>query len=67
MVTLYEQGVVPLLQVHDELCFSVQNLEQAVKYARVMETAIPLEVPSQCDIEWGPSWGETRLMEPEND
>jgi DNA polymerase I-like protein with 3'-5' exonuclease and polymerase domains len=25
-----------------------------------METAIPLEVPSKCDIEIGPSWGEAK-------
>jgi DNA polymerase I-like protein with 3'-5' exonuclease and polymerase domains len=65
MVKLFEQGVVPLLQVHDELCFSVETKEQAEQYARAMETAITLEVPSKCDIDWGPSWGEARPMEPE--
>jgi DNA polymerase I-like protein with 3'-5' exonuclease and polymerase domains len=67
MVQLYDQGVVPLLQVHDELCFSVNTQEQAREYAAVMENAIPLEVPSKCDIDWGPSWGEARPMDPEKD
>jgi len=67
MVQLYDQGVVPLLQVHDELCFSVNTQEQAREYATVMENAIPLEVPSKCDIDWGPSWGEARPMDPEKD
>lgn len=58
MVDLYEAGVIPLLQVHDELDCSVQNLPQAQKIAAVMEKAIQLKVPNKCDIELGPSWGE---------
>jgi DNA polymerase I-like protein with 3'-5' exonuclease and polymerase domains len=23
-----------------------------------MENAVPLEIPSKCDVEIGPSWGE---------
>ena len=60
MQLLFEQGVVPLLQVHDELCFSVKNKEEAQKHAKIMETAVELALPSRCDIEIGPSWGETR-------
>jgi len=58
MVDLYKEGVVPLLQVHDELDCSVQNLPQAQKIAAVMEKAVLLKVPNKCDIELGPSWGE---------
>ena len=47
-----------LLQVHDELDCSVQNLPQAQKIAAVMEKAVLLKVPSKCDIELGPNWGE---------
>jgi len=25
-----------------------------------MENAVPLEIPSKCDIEIGPSWGEAK-------
>jgi DNA polymerase I-like protein with 3'-5' exonuclease and polymerase domains len=60
MQLLFEQGVIPLLQVHDELCFSVKNKEEAQKHAKIMETAVELALPSRCDIEIGPSWGETR-------
>ncbi|HCN70536.1 MAG TPA: hypothetical protein DIS96_02000 [Pusillimonas sp.] len=60
MQLLFEQGVVPLLQVHDELCFSVKNEEEAQKYAKVMETAVELTLPSRCDVEIGPNWGESR-------
>ena len=59
MVDLYEAGERPLLQVHDELGCSVANIEHAKKIREVMEAAIKLQVPSKCDIDLGPSWGET--------
>lgn len=58
MVDLYQAGKLPLLQIHDEIAMSVQSVEEAHEIARVMETAVPLEVPSKCDVEIGPSWGE---------
>jgi DNA polymerase I-like protein with 3'-5' exonuclease and polymerase domains len=47
-----------MLQVHDELAFSVDSPEQAKELARIMENAVPLQVPNKCDVEVGPSWGE---------
>ena len=58
MVHLYKMGKLPMLQIHDELAMSVKSKEEAQEIARVMENAIPLEVPNVCDIEMGPSWGE---------
>ncbi len=58
MVNLYKMGKLPMLQLHDELAMSVKNREEAEEIARVMENAVPLEVPNVCDIEMGPSWGE---------
>ena len=60
MVQLYQMGKLPLLQIHDELAMSVKNLEEAQEIAKVMENAVPLEVPNVCDIEMGPSWGEAK-------
>jgi DNA polymerase I-like protein with 3'-5' exonuclease and polymerase domains len=60
MVDLYERGERPLLQVHDELGCSVASIEHAKKIRGVMESAIKLQVPSKCDIDLGPSWGETK-------
>jgi DNA polymerase I-like protein with 3'-5' exonuclease and polymerase domains len=53
-----ECNALPLVQVHDELCFSVKSREQAEELRRVMETCVELEVPSKVDLEMGPSWGE---------
>jgi len=60
MVNLYKAGKLPMLQVHDELAMSVTDRAEAEEIAGVMETAVPLEVPSKCDIEIGPSWGEAK-------
>jgi DNA polymerase I-like protein with 3'-5' exonuclease and polymerase domains len=53
-----QAGQVPMLQVHDELAFSVASAEQAREISAVMANAVPLCVPNKCDIDIGPSWGE---------
>ena len=58
MVDLYKMGKLPMVQIHDEIAMSVKSVDEANEIARVMESAIPLEVPSKCDVEIGPSWGE---------
>ena len=58
MVNIYEQGRLPLVQIHDEIAMSVKNREDANTIAEIMENAVPLEIPSKCDVEIGPSWGE---------
>ena len=58
MVDVYEElGVVPLIQVHDELDCSVKDEKEAKEIQRVMETCVELEVPSKADIDLGESWG----------
>ena len=58
MVDIYQAGHIPLVQIHDEIAMSVSSTAQAHEIAAIMEAAIPLEVPSKCDVEIGPSWGE---------
>ena len=60
MVDLYKQGILPMLQIHDEIAMSVKNIDEANAVAKVMVDAVPLEVPSKCDVEIGPSWGEAK-------
>ena len=59
MVALYKEGKLPLVQIHDEIAMSVKNVDEAKEIAKVMENVLPLEVPSKCDVEIGPSWGES--------
>ncbi len=59
-LAVYKAGYTPILQVHDELAFSVDSLEEAKMLRDLMIHAVELVVPSKCDIEMGPSWGEAK-------
>jgi DNA polymerase I-like protein with 3'-5' exonuclease and polymerase domains len=58
MVALHKAGFHLMLQVHDEIALSVKTVEEAREAARIMVSAVELEVPSRVDTEIGPSWGE---------
>ncbi len=60
MVNIYETGRIPLIQIHDEVAISVKSCEEAKEVAKIMENAVPLEVPNKCDVEIGSSWGEAK-------
>jgi len=60
MVNLYKEGVIPHIQVHDELDVSVESDNQAKKIIEVMEASAELLVPNKVDYEKGPSWGEIK-------
>ena len=60
MVQLYKEGVVPHIQIHDELDVSVESPEQAEKIIEVMEQAVKLQVPNKVDYEKGKNWGEIK-------
>jgi len=58
MLALYREGVIPHIQIHDELDISVENMEQAKTICKVMESAIELQVPNKVDYEEGDTWGD---------
>ena len=60
MVALYEEGILPMLQVHDELDLSIENEAQGERVVEIMENCVNLEVPSVVDAEFGPNWGEAK-------
>ena len=62
MRELVNNGFLPLLQVHDELCFSSADSKEVEKIAKIMETCIELEVPCKVDIEYGDSWGTAKTV-----
>ena len=49
MADCFNAGLIPLLTVHDELCFSVEGEEQAARIKEIMETGLPLKIPSKVD------------------
>ena len=57
MLELYKEGIIPHIQVHDELDISVKSKEHADKIKQIMESAVDLEVPNKVDYESGPNWG----------
>ena len=60
MIECFKMGYTPLLQIHDELCFSVYDEKDMKNIKDCMENAIEnLRVPFKVDIELGLNWGET--------
>jgi len=58
MLDCYNEGLTPMLTVHDELCFNIESQEQADRIKEIMETGVPLKVPSKIDVDIKPDWGE---------
>ena len=60
MLELYRQGMLPMLQMHDELDFSISSEREENLVTEVMEHCVELSVPTLVDAELGPSWGEAK-------
>jgi DNA polymerase I-like protein with 3'-5' exonuclease and polymerase domains len=60
MVMLYEKGILPHIQIHDELCLSVKNEEDASLIKTTMEEAIPLLIKNKVTYKKGNSWGSIK-------
>ena len=58
MVDLYNEGIVPHIQIHDELDISVKDDDEAKRIIKIMENAVNLKVPNKVDYEFGNSWGD---------
>jgi DNA polymerase I-like protein with 3'-5' exonuclease and polymerase domains len=60
MVMLYEKGIIPHIQIHDELCVSIKDEETRIMVQKTMEEAIILKVNNKVDYEYGPNWGSLK-------
>jgi DNA polymerase I-like protein with 3'-5' exonuclease and polymerase domains len=58
MLDLYKEGIVPHIQIHDELDISVIDDNQAKKIVEIMEGAVTLAIPNKVDYESGKTWGD---------
>ena len=58
MVDLASEGLLPLIQIHDELDFSVGSEKDQKKIIEIMENSVNLKVPSKVDVALGDNWGE---------
>ena len=61
MVDLYKEGIIPMIQIHDELAISFNgDKEMKEKIVNVMENSIEMSVPSKVDVAIGNNWGEAK-------
>ena len=58
MLDLYKEGIIPHIQIHDELDISVKDDQEAKRIIEIMENAVSLAVPNKVDYEFGKSWGD---------
>lgn len=54
------EGMLPLLQMHDELGHSVPNAVYARRIVEIMRDVVKECVPFKVDAEFGPTWGECK-------
>ena len=57
MIELHKEGIIPHIQVHDELDISVKDDKEAKQIVQIMESSVDLEVPNKVDYEAGENWG----------
>ena len=60
MVELHKEGIIPMIQIHDELAISMENDSKKVKIIEIMENCLEMEIPSKVDLAIGNNWGEAK-------
>ena len=58
MIDCFKEGFLPIIQIHDELCFNVRPAKDSERIRKIMENCIPeLKVPSKVDVAINKDWG----------
>ena len=58
MIDCFKEGFLPIIQIHDELCFNVSPAKDSERIREIMENCIPeLKVPSKVDVAINKDWG----------
>jgi len=60
MLDCYNAGHLPMLQIHDELCFNVKDEAHAKTIQKIMEQSIEFKVPFVVEYGLGDSWGKAK-------
>ncbi len=61
MAQCWDEGLVPMLQMHDELSFSLSEEKAGERVSEIMRTCYTCSVPFLVDAEWGATWGDAKL------
>lgn len=57
---MWREGILPLIQVHDELGYSTGDERVARRVEEIMRDAVKLKVPVVVDNEFGTTWGRAK-------
>ncbi len=60
MLDCYNAGHLPMLQIHDELCFNIKDDAHAKEIQNLMQKTIEFKVPSVVEYGLGESWGDAK-------
>ena len=60
MLDCYNAGHLPMLQIHDELCFNIKDEAHAKEIQKLMQNTIEFKVPSVVEYGLGESWGDAK-------
>ena len=60
MVDLYEKGILPHIQIHDELCISIDSDDKANTIKKIMEKSITLQIKNKVNYKKGLNWGSIK-------
>jgi DNA polymerase I-like protein with 3'-5' exonuclease and polymerase domains len=60
MEVCWQEGIIPLIQMHDELGISTADKKVAERVRDIMVETTPLVVPTIVDFEVGLTWGEAK-------
>ena len=60
MRAMWREGIVPLLQMHDEIDRSVSSPEQGERSAQIMREAVELAVPVVVEVKYGRNWDDAK-------
>jgi DNA polymerase I-like protein with 3'-5' exonuclease and polymerase domains len=58
IISCASKGYLPILQIHDELCFNIKDKKDIEIIKREMETCVELVVPSVVDVAIGKDFGQ---------
>jgi DNA polymerase I-like protein with 3'-5' exonuclease and polymerase domains len=56
----WKEGIVPLLQIHDELAISTDRREEGERLAEIMRDAVKLVIPVGAAPDWGLNWAHAK-------
>lgn len=66
MAQCWDEGIVPLLQMHDQLCFSLPATQEGkstgARVEEIMRTVYTCSVPFLVDGDWGINWGRAKAV-----